>query len=92
MREKTKQPESEPQATPEPAVEPAAEAAPEPMPQPFETNDWHGHTQHQCLLCPWDTLRGEDYYWLHYAERHALKAPPPQPKPLMYDRFGNVIE
>ena len=60
---------------------------------PFELGKWQSFDQWRCKLCPYDTLEGEDAYWLHYARAHAA-APEPEPAPAVqqYDRFGNPIE
>ncbi len=65
----------------------------EPEELPFVLGKWQDLDQWRCKLCPFDTLEGEDAYWLHFARQHAA-APEPEPAPEVqqYDRFGNPIE
>lgn len=58
--------------------------------QPFTLGKWQNFNQWRCKLCPFDTLEGEDQYWLHYAQAHG---PKPQPAPIIqiYDRAGRPV-
>lgn len=40
----------------------------------YEEASWRGVVQWRCLLCPWDTLRGEQDIREHVARRHVLGA------------------
>jgi len=57
---------------------------------PFTKGKWQNFDQWRCRLCPFDTLEGEDEFWLHYAQKHG---PQPEPAPIIqiYDRSGRPV-
>jgi hypothetical protein len=57
---------------------------------PFELGKWQNFEQWRCKLCPFDTLEGEDEFWLHYAQAHE---PKPQSAPIIqiYGRSGRPV-
>lgn len=72
----------------------AAEVKAEPLAEParYRVSSWNGIRRLECVLCPFDTLDGEEAMDAHYLERHGPPPPPPKPPtPPIYDRFGNRL-
>lgn len=73
----------------ETAVVPAPAAA---EPALWTLGAWGEFVQWQCVLCPWDTLDGEEAMRAHYVTVHAPPPPAaPAPTVLRADRFGNPV-
>lgn len=71
-----------------------AEVKAEPLAEParYRVSSWNGFRRLECVLCPFDTLDGEEAMDAHYVERHGPPPPPPKPPVLrLYDRFNNPL-
>lgn len=57
----------------------------------WETGEWSFYPIWRCVLCPFDTLEGEEAmleHW-HSAHEHPTETPAPSTIPI-YDRRGNL--
>ena len=56
----------------------------------WETAEWSFYTLWRCVLCPFDTLEGEDAMMEHWLNVHTHPAPVVTPSVIqVYDRRGN---
>lgn len=76
--DQTDEESARPEAVSPAEAETFSEKSPSPAEErPYTVGSWRGFPQHQCKLCPWDTLEGEAKMLEHLASAHA---PPPEPK------------
>jgi hypothetical protein len=56
----------------------------------WETAEWSFYTLWRCVLCPFDTLEGEDAMMAHWLNVHTHPAPVVTPSVIqVYDHRGN---
>jgi hypothetical protein len=83
-------PKDEPTSLPPPPLD--SPAATEAATEGYVVTSWNGLPNYECSVCPYATL-SEESILLHVLQQHIrpYRQPPDQPRPVIFDRFGNPV-